>query len=149
MPAAPRSYGRAAIIGVVVSLVLLICAGVYAFLAQSANSATELGLFDPAAEQHYLKRKILLLTILLVSALLILLFVIGCYFVLRIGGLVRRPVAGAPTPYVDAWRGYRITDEQIAAATAEPPENPGDAARPGSGPPPPPRKPPDRPDVKD
>jgi hypothetical protein len=83
-----------------------------------------------------------LLTLLLISALLILLFVLGAYLIIRIGQFVARErVGGTPTAYVDAWQKYRLTDEQIAAATSEdrPDRNPGE---PGPGPAAPPPQPP-------
>ncbi len=132
MPRTPgTSYGRAAMLGVLISLLLTICAGVYLFVARYGTESLPggLGMRDSAAEAPRLAR-ITLLTILLISALLILLFVIGCYLFIRIGRIVRNPMGGKPTPYVDAWKNYRLTDEQIAAATAE--HEPDDEDRDGS-----------------
>jgi hypothetical protein len=58
---------------------------------------------------------------LLLTALLLMVFIIGSYFMLQIGRRLRqrdREPSG-PTPYVDAWSNYRITDEQIAEYTRE------------------------------
>lgn len=133
------SYGRAAVIGVLVALLLTIAAAVYAFATryQLTSPAPQFGVMDPAAEAQQRTRITVLLAILLISALLLLLFVIGCYLVIRIGRVVRRPVAGAPTEYVDAWRQYRLTDEQIAAATDEPPDTDTHEPPRGRGPRPP------------
>lgn len=77
---------------------------------------------------------------LLLTALVLMVFIVGSYFMLQIGRRLRqrdREQAG-PTPYVDAWSSYRITDEQIAEYTREdddagrkPP--PDDADKNGSG----------------
>lgn len=122
----PGSYGHAAMLGVLAALLLLITAGVFLFMSRYGAEvpSSELALTDPAADARRVARDTILLTILLISALLILLFVVGCYLVLRVGRIVRRPTAGGPTPYVDAWRSYRLTDDQIASATAEEPEPP-------------------------
>lgn len=120
------SYGRAAMIGVLMALGLTICAAVFVFVSRYGPEATSLdaALNDPAAEAQRLRRLSGLLIILLISALLVLLFVIGSYLVIRIGRIVRTPISGRPTPYVDAWSSYRVTDEQIAAATSEyPPDS--------------------------
>lgn len=119
----PRSYGRAALLGVLIALVLTVCAAVYVYVARyGINGLTvSVGLDDPDAEKRRIARQMALLLMLLASTLLILLFVIGAYLVIRIGRIVRTPVGGRPTEYVDAWRSYRLTEEQIAAATTEPP----------------------------
>jgi len=73
--------------------------------------------------------------------LFILLFVIGAYLVIRVGQFVaREQVGGKTTAYVDAWQNYRLTDEQISAATEEPKpdrdsnDRPTDPDAPPSGP---------------
>ncbi len=134
MSESPRpSYGRAAMIGVLIALVLVICVAVAIFLSNLHRKETwplVRGETDPEvakAVQLYV-----LLTILLIAALLILLFVVGSYLLIRVGRLLaRHSVSGKPTPYVDAWSGYRLTDEQIAAATTE--QKPDEGA---GGPPP-------------
>jgi len=121
------TYGRAAMFGVLIALVLTITAGVYMFIERYPTDALTAAplMLDPQAEGLRVKRLVLLLTILLISCLLVLLFVVGSYLLIRIGRFVRKPVAGKPTEYVDAWQQYRLTDEQIAAATAEPPTEGG------------------------
>ena len=117
------TYGRAAMLGVLIALLLTISTGVYVFMARMGARGQALGVIvdDPVAETRRLAHLTLLLTILLISVLLILLFVIGCYLVIRVGRYVRSPISGQPTTYVDAWQNYRLTDEQIEAATAEQP----------------------------
>ena len=121
-------------LGVLLALLLTISAAVYVYVARYGTGSPPglLGGGDPAAEEQHVHRLPILLIILLISALLLLLFVIGSYLVIRIGHIIRTPVGGKPTPYVDAWQSYRVTDEEIAAATAEDtPERPsGDDAAP-------------------
>lgn len=59
--------------------------------------------------------------------LLVMAFLVGSYVMVKIGRAMLMPQPSAkPTQYVDAWGGYRISDEQIASATAEfdPPREP-------------------------
>lgn len=142
------SSGRAVTLLVLGVLVLTICAAAYVLVARHGGRAGATGIAsegdaaDLLAEARWLAT---LLTLLLISALLVLLFVLGAYLVIRIGQFVARErVGGTPTAYVDAWQAYRLTDEQIAAATSEdkPERDPGD---PGPGPAAPPPKPPDQP----
>lgn len=83
-------------------------------------------------EPSHIRQLSYMLAVLLVAALLILLFVISLYLISRIGrALLRKPVGGRPTPYVDAWSQYRLTDEEIEEATRET-DGPGpDAGPPG------------------
>jgi len=134
------TYGRAAMIGVLIALMLVVSVAVGLFLSHYRREKT-LPLFgtDPDPEVAKWQQLIILLTILLVSALLILLFVVGSYLLIRIGRLVaHNPLGGKPTPYVDAWSGYRLTDEQIAAATAEqePHDDQGEGPSDSGSPPP-------------
>ncbi len=140
MPPAVRPTSRAILLIVLAVLVLTVCASVYVFAAQRAllpRTQTISGTEEEARLALETRRGMVMLTVLLVSALLILLFVVGAYLVIRMGQLVSRPrVGGKPTEYVDAWRHYRLTDEQILAATDEdrPEDRPG---KPPSGPEPP------------
>ena len=120
------TYGRAAMFGVLIALLLAIGIGVYIVLAWfSAPGPPILTAADAAAEEtHRVARFSYMLAMLLISALLILLFVIGCYLVIFAGRILRKPVAGKVTEYVDVWQQYRLTEEQIAAATAEDPDSP-------------------------
>jgi hypothetical protein len=57
---------------------------------------------------------------LLLTFVLLLVFLVGSYIMMRIGRwFIRRPSASR-TRYTDAWSQYRLTDEQIQQATSEP-----------------------------
>lgn len=121
------SPGHAATLLVLLMLVLMTCAAVYIVVARIGQGPPALGplredIGDEAAAMLRTQQLTVLLTILLISALLILLFVLGAYLLLRVGRIIaRQRVGGKPTTYVDAWGSYRLTDEQIARATAEDP----------------------------
>ena len=113
------STGRAALLLVLVGLLLTVAAGIYAFFAHSPGGDAPSS--EPAAGMSE-KRQFALLLLLLISALLILLFVLGAYLLINVGRLIARDrVGGKPTVYTDAWQNYRLTDEQISAATSEEP----------------------------
>ena len=116
-----RAYGRAAALGVFLSLliVLLMAFGLYVARDLARPPASE-GAIDIEASEANVRRLTLMLSIVLASGL----FLVGTYFLLRAGRAARTPVGGTPTRYVDAWAQYRLTDEEIAAATAEPPPEP-------------------------
>ena len=125
MPNVPRPiYGRLVTLLVLGVLLLTVSAAMYVYWAQSgarpppgADVQTEAELQRLSDAAH---RSATLLTIALVSALLILLFSVGAYLVIRAGQLVARErVGGEPTAYVDVWSRYRLSEEQIAAATDE------------------------------
>ena len=123
-PLPSSSYGRAAVLLVLGILALTTCAAVYVFFAQHSNQPAPLGSISNASEAERAladsRRLVTLLTLLLISALFALLFVVGAYLVIRVGQFVARDrVGGKTTAYVDAWQNYRLTDEQIAAATEE------------------------------
>ena len=121
----PRpSHGRVVTLLVLGALILTVSAAVYIFVAQQSHQPVPVGGISSDEESARLaadaQRLVTLLTILLMSALLILLFVLGSYLVIRVGQFVARErVGGKPTRYVDAWQSYRLTDEQISAATAD------------------------------
>ncbi|GEM_PF-1097769 len=117
-----RPLGRTALLAGLAVLLVTIGTAVYLVLGQDRLGP---GGIDPGREgagrlTTDVRRLAALLTILLVSALLALLFVIGTYVLLRVGRWVARSrLGGSPTPYVDAWSRYRLTEDQISAATAE------------------------------
>ncbi len=79
------------------------------------------------------RRTIYLLAASLATLLVLTLFFVGLYLLLRFGRELKRPsVGGRRTPYVDIWRSYRLSEDEIARATHE---QPGDA--PGEDDPPP------------
>ena len=114
-----RTPGRTALVLMFFALVAIVCVAVYAFLV---------GRLDPESPgeitgQHLRAE----LSILLAAILLILIFVVGSYLLIRIGrSVAQKRVGGKPTEYVDAWSRYRLTEEEIEAATREqPPEGQG------------------------
>jgi hypothetical protein len=123
-PLPPPSYGRTAVLLVLGILALTTCAVVYVFFAVHGNPPAPLGSISNESDAERAladsRRLVTLLTLLLISALFALLFVVGAYLVIRVGQFVAHDrVGGKTTAYVDAWQNYRLTDEQIAAATEE------------------------------
>jgi hypothetical protein len=117
------STGRAALLLVLIGLLLTVAAGIYLFFAHNPGGLAPSS--EPAAGIGE-KRQFALLLLLLISALLILLFVLGAYLLINVGRLIARDrVGGKPTVYTDAWQNYRLTDEQISAATSEDPPQRG------------------------
>jgi hypothetical protein len=153
MPPVPgSSYGRTAVLIALGVLAVTVGATAYLFLAQGHTQALNVGTRpgpdagQPADGLAENRRALTFLIMVSISALLILMFVLGAYLVIRVGHfLARERVGGKPTPYVDAWGSYRLTDEQIAAATAEgkPGGPPAEDEPPEASPPPsPPAEPP-------
>ncbi len=116
------SPGRTAMVLMLIALLVMVCVSVYLFLAHRLfPSATRLESGEPASQGLRVELT-MLLAIMLGAALLILFFVVGSYLLIRVGRLVtRKSVGGQPTEYVDAWSRYRLSDEQIDAATREEP----------------------------
>lgn len=126
---------RAVTFAVAILLVLMVLAGVYVFFAQRQAPIPCILDDDLTRQDRETKRLVALLTVLLVSALLILMFVVGAYFVIHIGQYIsRQRVGGKPTEYVDAWQNYRLSEADISAATDEPADSSDD---PDERPPPP------------
>jgi uncharacterized membrane protein len=122
------SAGRAVTFAVAVLLVLMVLAGVYVFFAQRNAPLPGVLDDDPTRQGHETKQLFTLLMVLLGSALLILLFVVGAYFVIHLGQFIsRQRVGGKPTEYVDAWQNYRLSDADISAATDEPSDSAEDS----------------------
>lgn len=111
-----------ALVVMLIALLVTVCVSMYLFLVRR---------FSPAAgemtPERFRAEVTLLMTILLGAALLIIVFVIGAYLFIRIGQFVsEKPRPEQPTKYVDAWSQYRLTEEEIQAATdEEPPAAPG------------------------
>ncbi len=129
-PFSLTSAGRATLVitslGLIFMLVLLV------WMALSTQRMPS-PLADEGEVKTELKRMSALLVILFTALLLILFFVISAYAILRIGRtLSESRVGGKPTEYVDAWSRYRLSEEEIAAATAE--EAHDDPEREGRGP---------------
>lgn len=75
------------------------------------------GPLDVGAAEAHARRVTVLMMLVLASGLLLVLFIVGAYFLLRAGRGLRDADPHGPTLYVDAWGRYRLTDEQIRAAT--------------------------------
>lgn len=117
-------YGRAALVGVLIALLLTIGAGVYLVAARLQATAETAAFADEPAAQRHQVTQLQLLMVLLGSTLVLLLFVVACYLMMRLGRAVSAPIAGAPTEYVDVWQKYRLTEDQITAATMEDDDEP-------------------------
>jgi hypothetical protein len=118
------SYGRTAILIGLGVLTLTVGATAYIFLAHGHAPGAGLGPHAPpdapARGPADARKTATFLLMISISALLILLFALGAYLVVRLGHfLARQRVGGQPTEYVDAWGSYRLTDAQISAATDE------------------------------
>jgi len=122
-PAPGDGYGRVAVLAMLAVLLLTVAWGVYLYnerhLAGLEAVPGAVGVEAAARAEERVHRLTLLIMVVLVSGLLILLFLLGSYLVLRVGRAVRQPIGGRRTAYFDAWRHYRLTPEQIAQATAE------------------------------
>lgn len=125
---APRTStsGRTVTLLVLIGLLLIMCACAYVLLLRLGQPPPAIILSasdeEAAAQLEQARQLPVLLTVLLISALFILLFVLGAYLLIRVGRIVARPRTpdgGHHTPYVDAWTNYRLTEEQISAATSE------------------------------
>ena len=68
----------------------------------------------------------------LVALFLLIVFLVAVMIVKRFGARLRQAkVGGQQTHYVDAWGQYRLSEDDIARATEEPPRDPpGDEERP-------------------
>lgn len=118
----PAPRGRlAARIGI--SLLLALPGLAVAQSVTTQTATTQAAAAPPPARKLYV-----LVSLLAVSAIAVVAFVVGSYLMIRAGrALMRRQPRKTPTSYVDAWAGYRVTEEQIDAATREsdlPPDPP-------------------------
>ncbi len=111
-----RFTGRRVLALILVVLMAIMSVAVYLFLLRRLRPVA-----GELSSEQALTELTWLLVLLLAAILLILLFVVGAYLLIRVGWMVSTPkVGGQPTNYVDGWSQYRITDEEIAAATREP-----------------------------
>lgn len=58
-----------------------------------------------------------LLLLILLILLLLIVFGVGIFIMLRIGSRLKQREPAQPTEYTDAWSQYRLTEEEVAAAT--------------------------------
>lgn len=67
------------------------------------------------------RREVAYLMLATLAALVTLvIFILGIFIVKRMGARLRSlRVGGEPTTYVDSWSQYRVSDDEIKAATAE------------------------------
>lgn len=67
------------------------------------------------------KREVAYLMLATLAALVtLLMFILGIFVMKRIGARLRsHRIGGEPTTYVDTWSQYRLSEDEIAAATAE------------------------------
>ena len=123
-PFRKHSPGHTAMMIMFIVLILTVCAALYLFLERRLSPATaRLATGELSAESVQAELSLLLL-ITLGAVLLILIFIVGAYLFIRTGRLVsHKRVGGKPTDYVDVWSSYRLSEDQIDAATEE--EHPG------------------------
>ena len=114
-----RSAGRTALVLTFIALLATVCIVIYVFLERRLRPTT-----TDLTPEYVGAEMTKLLLIVLGSILLIVIFVVGAYLFIRIGQAVAHDkVGGEPTKYVNVWGQYRLTDEQIDAATEEEPED--------------------------
>jgi hypothetical protein len=97
----------------------LLAVGALPIIALAADQrALDTGYDDDPARNPAMRRMFSSLAILLLSGLLVLIFTIGAYLLIRVGRSVARKQAreAKPTAYVDAWSHYRVSDEDVEAA---------------------------------
>lgn len=113
------SVGRAAVVLVLAGLLLMLSVGVYFFIDRLVQPS-RFGA-DEQENADTLRAKLtLLLAVVLSAILLIVVFVVAAYLVLRVGRAVAQPrVGGKATEYEDIWSRYRLSDAQVEAAMRE------------------------------
>jgi len=139
-PASGSTHGRLAVLLALGVLGATVGATLYVILAQSHPNAlpasTTSATSAPSVTIDEGRRAATFLLIVSISVLLALMAALGAYVVIRYGQrLARQKVGGQPTEYVDAWGHYRLSDEEISAATAEDPTE-GEEGSDGSSEPP-------------
>jgi hypothetical protein len=112
--------GRTLPLVLLLGLVLLLAAGSYLVVRTQTRAPQAGGEGASGALATDVRRAGSSAGKLLLSFLLLLAFLIGSYLIVRVGRrVVHGPVHAGPTRYVDAWGRYRVTEEQIEAATEE------------------------------
>jgi hypothetical protein len=120
-----RLISRIIVAVMLAALTFAVCLGVYLFLERRVRPAGAYGQPADLAQETLRAQLTVLLAVLLATSLVILVFAIGAYLLLRAGQTLSQQRLGArPSTYVDAWSQYRLTDEQISNATQEKPDNP-------------------------
>lgn len=115
----PTSSGRTALLIALAVLVLAVSAAALLAIRRYSTTPTPQADRPPIElEPADVRRLGALLAVMLLATVAILAFVVGAYLVMRVGrNLLTRNVGGPPTPYVDAWAQYRLSDERIAELT--------------------------------
>jgi hypothetical protein len=94
--------------------------GLLAQAAQPGGAQTEAQAPEQPDAEAAAREMRSLYTTLTVTLLLLLAFVVGTYVMVRVGrAIVHRPRRRQPTQYVDAWTGYRLSEQEIERATGE------------------------------
>jgi hypothetical protein len=92
--------------------------------AVQAGQTRPAGSGQPAPEAAAARRLRSLFGTLTITLLLLVAFVVGASVMIRAGRTaVQRPRRRKPTQYVDAWAGYRLSQEEIARATGQAPDS--------------------------
>ena len=101
-------------------LLLVVCVAAYLLVTNRLEASVARLAAGEVSREAVTAEASRLLAILLGAALLIVLFAVGAYVFIGLGRAVSRPAADKkPTEYFDAWSHYRVSDEQIRAATEE------------------------------
>lgn len=83
-----------------------------------------------ATDEPEFANMVQLLATSLAVVLVLILFGVAIYLVLRLGRRVRETeVGGARSEYQDAWSAYRLSDDDVSAATAEQRDDDPDAEK--------------------
>jgi len=108
-------------------LLLVVCVAAYLLVTNRLEASVARLAAGEVSREAVTAEASRLLAILLGAALLIVLFAVGAYLFIGLGRAVSRPaVDKKPTEYFDAWSHYRVSEEQIRAATEEEPHDAGD-----------------------
>jgi hypothetical protein len=121
MPQVHRNLtGRLAVLLIVLALLLVVCVALYFFITNRLAASVARLAAGEVSREAVMAELSRMVAILLGAALAILAFAIGAYVFIGIGRAISRPAASKePTKYIDAWGRYRVSDEQIRAATEE------------------------------
>ncbi len=112
---------RLAALFVVGGLVLLSIGVLYLLYLSQERALAEPWRPSPSPQQRLLAAT----SVLTFTAIAAIVFLVGSLLMVRAGRLlVARRAARNRTPYVDAWGAYRISQEQIAAATGDRSDSP-------------------------
>ncbi len=139
LPAGPRlSALTVVVLTRTVLAVAVLVGGLYLLGRELLSPPVAEGASPPATQRVPPERRLYgLVRVVAVSAAALTAFILGSYLMIRAGrAVLPRPGKQTVTQYTDAWSSYRLTREQIEAATREPPqeEGPGSGRR-DSGPP--------------